>query len=471
MADVFVSYSRDDRPKVERLAKALEERGFDVWWDPELLPGEQYAQKIGRVLNEAKAVIVVWSQASSARPWVLDEASVGRDRGVLVPILIEKIDAPLGFRAMQAEDLSDWPNGGAENFERVVRALAALRGAEAAPAAKNPPRRAAFSAPSATQKKSNARWLQIGGVALIAVLAIAAVAQISGDNTGGDLPDSEQAGPAATAADSYGLSKKQLGSMDVRPLIETALQTSSIDEMRKGASTGDGLGQLLLCLAYDVGVGVSADAAEARKWCEQAAGQGVAMATYVLHFYQKDGSGGLTADKALSDNMLQEAADGGDSRAQFDLGTRHLNGVDGAQKDDVKALAYLRKAAEQGYQNAQFNLAWMYENGRGVPQDYPTAMLWYQKLADEGSAVGTRGVGWMHYNGWGVEKDLAKAVELYTRASDMGDANATFNLGKMAESGEGMSKSLDEAVAFYKKASEQGYKDADAELKRLGIND
>src|SRR5262245_53590100 len=129
MSEVFVSYARDDRAKVEPIALALEARGFDVFWDPELLPGEQYAQKIASVLANCKAVLVVWSQASSARPWVLDEASVGRDRGILVPVMIETVDPPLGFRQMQAEDLTGWPQGGEQNFERIVRALKTLRGA------------------------------------------------------------------------------------------------------------------------------------------------------------------------------------------------------------------------------------------------------------------------------------------------------------------------------------------------------
>jgi len=50
-------------------------------------------------------------------------------------VLIEKISAPLGFRQMQAEDLSDWPHGGNhDNFERIVTALEGLRGAPAAAA-------------------------------------------------------------------------------------------------------------------------------------------------------------------------------------------------------------------------------------------------------------------------------------------------------------------------------------------------
>jgi len=33
MADIFISYARYDRSKVEPLANALKEMGWSVWWD------------------------------------------------------------------------------------------------------------------------------------------------------------------------------------------------------------------------------------------------------------------------------------------------------------------------------------------------------------------------------------------------------------------------------------------------------
>ncbi|MGH1480226.1 MAG: TIR domain-containing protein [Geminicoccales bacterium] len=36
MADIFISYSRDDRARVESIAKAFEAEGFSVWWVPEI---------------------------------------------------------------------------------------------------------------------------------------------------------------------------------------------------------------------------------------------------------------------------------------------------------------------------------------------------------------------------------------------------------------------------------------------------
>ena len=46
MADVFISYKREDRQTAERISIALEQLGFDVWWDFELLSGDKYRNVI-----------------------------------------------------------------------------------------------------------------------------------------------------------------------------------------------------------------------------------------------------------------------------------------------------------------------------------------------------------------------------------------------------------------------------------------
>jgi hypothetical protein len=106
--DIFLSYKRDDREAVELLARLLEAQGWSVWWDPVITPGESYSVAIRSALEQAKCVIVVWSHGSVNSHWVLDEAGHGRDRGILVPIVIDGVGPPLGFRQYQAIDLSGW---------------------------------------------------------------------------------------------------------------------------------------------------------------------------------------------------------------------------------------------------------------------------------------------------------------------------------------------------------------------------
>jgi len=112
MADVFISYASEDRARVRPLADALQQRGFNVWWDRSLAAGHDYTAIIERELKSAKAVIVVWTQSSAASTFVRDEAGRARDDGRLVPVLLDRVDIPLGFGAFQAEDFTRW-NGGA----------------------------------------------------------------------------------------------------------------------------------------------------------------------------------------------------------------------------------------------------------------------------------------------------------------------------------------------------------------------
>lgn len=112
MADIFISYASEDRDRVRPLADALQGRGFNVWWDRSLAAGHDYTAVIERELKNAKAVIVVWTQSSAASTFVRDEAGRARDDGRLVPVMLDRVDIPLGFGAFQAEDFTRW-NGGA----------------------------------------------------------------------------------------------------------------------------------------------------------------------------------------------------------------------------------------------------------------------------------------------------------------------------------------------------------------------
>lgn len=113
MADVFLSYASQDRLRIKPLAEALEARGFSVWWDRALGAGEDYAAVITRELRAAKAVVVVWTEASASSTFVRDEAGRARDEGRLIPVMLDQVEIPLGFGAFQAEDFTRW-NGRSE---------------------------------------------------------------------------------------------------------------------------------------------------------------------------------------------------------------------------------------------------------------------------------------------------------------------------------------------------------------------
>jgi hypothetical protein len=84
MADIFISYKREDLEKVRPLAEILENKGWSVWGDPKLRGGKPFSQDIERALSEARCVIVVWSNKSIDSYWVAAEATKGLNRDILV---------------------------------------------------------------------------------------------------------------------------------------------------------------------------------------------------------------------------------------------------------------------------------------------------------------------------------------------------------------------------------------------------
>lgn len=124
MADIFLSYAREDREKAERLAQALEEQGWSVWWDFKIRFGKEFRQAIQEALASARCVLVLWSSHSVDSDWVGREAADGLRRGILVPILIERVRIPLAFRDLQTADLTKWDGPRtAPAFRRLVKAI------------------------------------------------------------------------------------------------------------------------------------------------------------------------------------------------------------------------------------------------------------------------------------------------------------------------------------------------------------
>jgi adenylate cyclase len=108
MADVFVSYARADKARVAPVVAAIEARGWSVWWDPEISPGQEFDDKIDAEIDSASAVLVVWTPTSVASRWVRGEAREAAERGILVPVRFEQARLPMDVRAIHTTDLDDW---------------------------------------------------------------------------------------------------------------------------------------------------------------------------------------------------------------------------------------------------------------------------------------------------------------------------------------------------------------------------
>jgi TIR domain len=142
VSDVFLSYASKDRPTAERLAEALQSRGWSVWWDRQVPTGQPFDGAIENALGQARCVIVLWSAASILSDWVKVEASDGRARRMLLPVLIEDVSPPLEFRRLQAIRLLDW-QGTSDHprLDQLMRDVARMLDQPAPPPAPPPPPR------------------------------------------------------------------------------------------------------------------------------------------------------------------------------------------------------------------------------------------------------------------------------------------------------------------------------------------
>jgi hypothetical protein len=129
MSDIFISYAAEDRDRVLLLVQALEKTGWTMFWDRTIPAGKTWRQTISAEIQACRSVLVVWTQRSVNSEWVLEEAEIGKRRRILVPVLLDDVEPPLGFGTIQAADLIAW-NGDAAtpSFHRLISDIAATLG-------------------------------------------------------------------------------------------------------------------------------------------------------------------------------------------------------------------------------------------------------------------------------------------------------------------------------------------------------
>ena len=108
MADVFVSYSRKNRDRVAAISGALEESGYSLWWDRQLVSGADYGTVIEREIGAANCVVVAWSATARESLWVRAEANEALDSGKLVQVSLDGSKLPLPFTMLHFLDFSGW---------------------------------------------------------------------------------------------------------------------------------------------------------------------------------------------------------------------------------------------------------------------------------------------------------------------------------------------------------------------------
>lgn len=87
---VFLSYSRDDRKYVIKLAEWLEGHGVNVWFDNDIDRGVKWKAEIYRHLDTATVVLAVMSKSARSSNWVIREIKRANLRKIpIFPLLLD----------------------------------------------------------------------------------------------------------------------------------------------------------------------------------------------------------------------------------------------------------------------------------------------------------------------------------------------------------------------------------------------
>lgn len=129
MANVFISYKREERDRCLAIYEGLTALKFSVWFDARLETGTHFDKEIEREVRSAEAVLVLWSPLSCESNWVRAEATIGQQRDVLISVRIADCTPPMGFISTHHVDLFDGPlDGTNKNWLALIGRVGKLTG-------------------------------------------------------------------------------------------------------------------------------------------------------------------------------------------------------------------------------------------------------------------------------------------------------------------------------------------------------
>jgi hypothetical protein len=132
---IFISHSFADQDLANQVAEALKASGFQVWEGSEVLPGDNWGEKLGQALEDAQAMVVLLTPDSLRSlnvRYEIDYALGKKDyKGRVVPVLAAPPDQlpheriPWVLRKFRTVNLVETgPEEGAKQIAAVLRGAA-----------------------------------------------------------------------------------------------------------------------------------------------------------------------------------------------------------------------------------------------------------------------------------------------------------------------------------------------------------
>ncbi len=110
MADIFISYAQRAPEPTQTLAADLAALKYSVWFDERILPVDRFIDLINKELDDAKAVITIWTPPALDSKWVKAEALRAFDRDTLLNVHTPDVKAgmiPVPFNSAHISPIGD----------------------------------------------------------------------------------------------------------------------------------------------------------------------------------------------------------------------------------------------------------------------------------------------------------------------------------------------------------------------------
>ena len=112
---VFISHAYTDEPFVKKVVTGLEKVGLEVWdATREILPGDNWADKVARALKESEAMVAFSLQTLCVQIGYVGRSSEQSYRNRLIPVIVgdpqelPKEDVPWILRRLHMIDMGEY---------------------------------------------------------------------------------------------------------------------------------------------------------------------------------------------------------------------------------------------------------------------------------------------------------------------------------------------------------------------------
>jgi len=123
---IFIAHSSRDNKISKKIAEALKEEGFAVWYDEwEIKVGDSISQRIGSGLQQGDFLVIILSKNSIQSQWVQRELSAalaleGKKSMFILPVRIDGCEIPV---LLQDRKYADFRKGFSQGLDELLDAI------------------------------------------------------------------------------------------------------------------------------------------------------------------------------------------------------------------------------------------------------------------------------------------------------------------------------------------------------------